>query len=173
MARKTGLWRTPTRAAMESAVRTCRRPPQMARLPRHVPLSRLSGRQPHQHGDILDGALTQFRPVGEYRQRDRGADPGHTAQQLLPFAPQRARAQQLVQFPIQLLERLLQPGDVFRGLGTHWRQSLLQAILLRPQHAHHLVTPLDQGREPPGRLGPRRAPGGDGRRVGTVGGILL
>src|SRR6202163_2161183 len=44
--RSTGLWRVPTRAAIYSAARTVLRPPQTLRLPRRVPLSRLSGGPP-------------------------------------------------------------------------------------------------------------------------------
>src|SRR5438034_328893 len=41
-----GLWRLATRAAMYRALRTRPRPPQTMRLPRHVPLSQLSGASP-------------------------------------------------------------------------------------------------------------------------------
>ena len=39
----TGWWRTATSAAMEQTARTRPRPPHTSRLPRRVPLSRLSG----------------------------------------------------------------------------------------------------------------------------------
>src|SRR5579859_7510076 len=45
-ARRTGLQRLPTRAPMYRAARTVPRPPQIVRLPRSVPLSRLSGASP-------------------------------------------------------------------------------------------------------------------------------
>ena len=43
---RTGLRRLPTRAAMYKAARTVARPPQIVRLPRMVPLSRLIGARP-------------------------------------------------------------------------------------------------------------------------------
>src|SRR6202050_5597758 len=45
-ARRTGLYRLATRAAMERPARTTARPPQVVRRPRQRPLSRLSGATP-------------------------------------------------------------------------------------------------------------------------------
>lgn len=59
----------------------------------------------------------------------------------------RTGTQGLAELPIQLLEGLFQPGDVRGDFGAYGRTRLLQAILLRGQHPHYLLTPLEEGRE--------------------------
>jgi hypothetical protein len=136
---------------MESAVRTCRRPPQMARVPRQVPLSRVSGARPTRAAtcwpEPWPSAGRWASKVGEQGKRDGRPDARHTAQELVAFAPQRAGAQGLVQLPIQLLESLLQPGDVRGDLGAYGRACLPQAVLLGGQHAQHLLATREEGCE--------------------------
>src|SRR5258705_11668963 len=108
----TGLLRTPATVAMYRTRRTWARPPQIQRLPRSFPLSRLNGARLGQCGDLLAVEHAKFRQLREQSTREHLADAGHRTQQLVALAPQGSIADQLAEFIVETRKSLFQPADV-------------------------------------------------------------
>jgi len=67
------------------------------------------------------------------------ANPLDLAQQILPFAPRRAGAQQAGECALGLLDAPYQPGDVRREFLAHDRRGHGQALAFHHQHPDQLA----------------------------------
>ena len=141
----TGLWRLAVSAPMYRAPRTRARPPQTVRLPRRVPLSRVEGSHTNQGSDLTTVQRAQLRQVCQESQRAKlFSHAGNSAQEILFLSPHRTLVQSLPQFLIQVVQLLLQPGYVSLDARTEGSGGSVQAVFLRHQHGHDLVSAGDQ-----------------------------
>src|SRR5262245_59945253 len=106
-----GLLRTAATAAMYSTRLTSARPPQMQRLLRKVPLSRLNGAKPARAAICL---RLSSPSSGRWASRvlDNSADARYGSQRLITFAPDGSVTNHATEFVIEAAEPLLQPADV-------------------------------------------------------------
>src|SRR6266851_3020863 len=107
-----GLLRSPATVAIYSTLRTWARPPQIERLPRIFPLSRLNGARPASAAICLRLSIPSFRQLREQSTREHIADTRHGTQQLVALTPQGSIANQLAEFIVEAGQSRFQPTDV-------------------------------------------------------------
>ena len=136
-----GLARMAATVAMYSTRLTWARPPQMQRLPRKVPLSRLKRRQTSESGNLFAGQCSQLRQMSKQSDRQHRSNPRHRPEQLVALAPDRGRADQIRQFIIEARQPLFQPTDVLIDASADNLRSVGAAIPLGSEHRNQLVAP--------------------------------
>jgi hypothetical protein len=110
------------------------RPPQIQRLPRKLPLSRLKGASPTSAAICLRLSAPSSGKRASRVVESTFPTPGHRAQQLVALAPDRGLADQTGEFVVEPGEPLFQPADVLiKAFVDHLRQ-IGPAILFRREH---------------------------------------
>jgi hypothetical protein len=158
------LRRLPTRAAIYKAARTVARPPQIARLPRTVPLSRLIGASPTNAAICLRLMVPSSGKSAQQGDADDRANAFHTAEHILLLAPERAGPDGLAELLVDAFQAFAQPRDVRLDVGADGCRCGPAAVLLSGEHLDQLAAACYQGTQCP-RGGIRQWP----HRVGKVG----
>src|SRR5271155_3564337 len=104
-----GLLRTPATVAIYRTRRTWARPPQIQRLPRILPLSRLNGARPASAAICLRLSVPSSGSCASSVLESTLPTPGHRTQQLVALAPQGSIADQLAEFIVEHRESFFQP----------------------------------------------------------------
>ena len=145
----TGLWRLATNAPMyqrshvqDSAYAGASAPdgtfsPQGAAVP-------VEGSHPYQGGDLPAVQGPQLRQMGQEGEGELFSHAGDGAQEVILLSPYGTLTESLPQLFVQVLQFLLQPGNVGLDAGTDGDGGGAEAILLRDQNGHHLVPSSSQ-----------------------------
>src|SRR5258706_1483054 len=157
----TGLKRVATKAAMNKALRTEARPPQMVRRPLRVPLSRGKGATPTRADICLRPRVPSSGSSASIVRLLTGPMLGGGAENFLVLFPQRVFLDETVEVLIGVIEFLFEIRDMsgdtffdrFRGRG--------QVVFLSDDHVDELSSAHSQSSEFKGKLVGQRA------RLGT------
>ena len=125
--------------------RTLRRPPQMMRLPRNWPLSRLSGATPTAPRSSAANRRHQLRQLGDEGASGLIADARNALEELCGLSPQRANLDALIDLRIELTDLLFEqfqdgydtPTDLDRGGDG-------QAVLFAGADLDQLLSSFDE-----------------------------
>ena len=128
----------------------------------------VEGSHAHQGGDLPAVQGAQLRQVGHQSEGELLSHAGNGAQEIIPLPPHGTLAESLAQPLVQVVQLLLQPGDMSLNAGADGADGGTQPVLLRDQHGHHLVSAGSQGVENLGLGVPQRAHGGT-NDIGEVG----
>ena len=109
--------------------------PQMVRVPRRVPLSRVKGATPPRAASRWRLSVPNSGRSSSSGRAQTGPMP-HTAEQLLALTPDRTRAQGGVQVVVERREALIEPGAVHLDIGLRRRRAT-EAVLFGGPHADH------------------------------------
>ena len=139
-----GLKRLATNAPMYRAARTPgASTPDGTFAPQRAAVS-VEGSHTNQGSDLTTVQRAQLRQVCQESQRELFSHAGNSAQEILFLSPHRTLVQSLPQFLIQVVQLLLQPGYVSLDARTEGSGGSVQAVFLRHQHGHDLVSAGDQ-----------------------------
>ena len=144
----TGLWRLDQRSHVQGGRGpSARHRPQTVRLPRmDMPAVPVEGSHSHQGGDLAPQFRVPNSGGGTSRVREScSPTPGTVREQVVPNAPLSSHTglwqESLPQPMVKIVQLLFQPGDVGLDAGTNGADVHgTQAVLLRDQHGHHLVS---------------------------------
>ena len=131
------------RPHVQSAANSGASTPDGAFAPRSTAVS-VEGSHTNQGSDLPTVQRAQLRQVCQESQRELFSHAGNSAQEILFLSPHRTLVQSLPQFLIQVVQLLLQPGYVSLDARTEGSGGSAQAVFLRHQHGHHLVSAGDQ-----------------------------
>jgi len=109
----------------------------------------LAGERGHanQGGNGFAVEVAEFGHLGEQGQGGGRANAGDAAQQILPFAPERAGLHGVAQVVVEGGELVVQPGDVRLDTRAHGRQGGIEPVALGRAHADKLTPSGQQGAE--------------------------
>src|SRR6266481_7394070 len=148
----TGLERTAATTAIYRTRRTWARPPQIQRLPRKLPLSRLKGASPTSAAICLRLSAPSSGKCASRVVESTFPTPGTEPEQLVALAPDRGLADQTGEFVVEPGEPLFQPADVLINAFVDHLGRIGPAILFRREHLNQLPAAVHEGFE---RLGLR------------------
>ncbi len=119
----------------------------------------VEGSHAHQGSDLPAVESAQFGQVCQKGKGDLVSDARYAAQQVVLLPPYRTLAEGLAQALVQVVQLLLEPGDVGLDAGPDGHGSTGEAVPLRYQHGHHLVSAGHQRAEDLGLGVPEGTPG--------------
>ena len=131
------------RPHVQSAANSGASTPDGAFAPQSTAVS-VEGSHTNQGSDLTTVQRAQLRQVCQESQRELFSHAGNSAQEILSLSPHRTLVQSLPQFLIQVVQLLLQPGYVSLDARTEGSGGSAQAVFLRHQHGHDLVSAGDQ-----------------------------
>ena len=139
-----GLKRVATRVAIYRAARTCALPPHTLRLPRRVPLSRLSGATPTRLAACLRPKVPSSGMAASIVKESTGPTPG-TLLRRLSRSRHRGWCEGSPQGIVQVPQLPLQIGDMGPDSLAYRGGSSAEPVLLGGEHRYHLPPANQEG----------------------------